>query len=762
MKHDKLKKILAALTVGIGVACSLMALTPADLTFIEPTDTIGNSRVTINSNDWLLANALGGVSGTNGVTLNGTNTWTGTNTFTTIVVTNFNWDGLDNYFDKRSNNTAAASTTQDLVTVEVDETFLVESAAPASDIAGMGQLWVSNNVPNDLYFVQDDGTVVGPLAAADGTHSEVTIVTNNSVQYLSIGASQVVTIDQVDMTADVTGEIPDANVADNITASSYLPLAGGVMAGDIDNDDIADVVNVPIIKFGEIAASDGDVATEGQLWVRSDTPNVIVFTDDAGTDTVLGSGGGGGGGGTIQDASTLGLQLVDTGLVAWTVGKEIGTNSVDLQSVRSAAAMINLGEQCSILGGADNKIIEGVLASVICGGHQNDITDATDEYEFIGGGRNNTIDESSESFIGGGLSGVIQGGGDNNVICGGSGTSINGSGSWNFCGSGSSINLDSSGNWNVIVGGNNNNITGAAQRSAIVGGDGNDIIADYCFIGGGEDNEINNSLADWSAVLGGSGNLVAADYSSICGGRLNTILGSGANTYNTIGGGISCSISASSDNCFAFGNDCDVTAGDECVVLGAEARAGHNGCFVWSDSSATAFASTGVDQFLIEADGGVGIGTNAPDTQLHVNGIITGDPVYSTAYYDGAAEDFDVDVTPATITNYTGNFSVNTSFADATGIMTIDNEGTYDVSFAISYIGNGASVQSWHLFTNGVDSVFGCQRKTANATDVGSASFRAIIPNCAASDTMTIRVEIDSGSGTITLEDGQFIATRVN
>lgn len=32
----------------------------------------------------------------------------------------------------------------------------------------------------------------------------------------------------------------------------------------------------------------------GKLWVRSDTPNVLVFTDDTGADTVLGSGGGGG------------------------------------------------------------------------------------------------------------------------------------------------------------------------------------------------------------------------------------------------------------------------------------------------------------------------------------------------------------------------------------------------------------------------------------------------------------------------------------
>ena len=36
------------------------------------------------------------------------------------------------------------------------------------------------------------------------------------------------------------------------------------------------------------------VAGRGQLWVRNDSPNVLVFTDDTGVDTVLGAGGGGG------------------------------------------------------------------------------------------------------------------------------------------------------------------------------------------------------------------------------------------------------------------------------------------------------------------------------------------------------------------------------------------------------------------------------------------------------------------------------------
>ena len=40
----------------------------------------------------------------------------------------------------------------------------------------------------------------------------------------------------VDVSSDVTGEIGDANVADNITVTNYLPLAGGTMTGRITLD----------------------------------------------------------------------------------------------------------------------------------------------------------------------------------------------------------------------------------------------------------------------------------------------------------------------------------------------------------------------------------------------------------------------------------------------------------------------------------------------------------------------------------------------
>ncbi len=54
------------------------------------------------------------------------------------------------------------------------------------------------------------------------------------------------------------------------------------------------------IFLNEQASAEPSIAAYGQLWVRNDSPNVLVFTDDTGVDTVLGSGGATPGGADTQ------------------------------------------------------------------------------------------------------------------------------------------------------------------------------------------------------------------------------------------------------------------------------------------------------------------------------------------------------------------------------------------------------------------------------------------------------------------------------
>lgn len=77
------------------------------------------------------------------------------------------------------------------------------------------------------------------------------------------------------------------------------------------------------------------------------------------------------------------------------------------------------------------------------------------------------------------------------------------------------------------------------------------------------------------------------------------------------------------------GGGANTAGADFSFAAGRRAQALHEGSFVWSDAThtddtmPTHFVSTAVNQFLINATGGVGIGTNAPANLLHVSGAGT-------------------------------------------------------------------------------------------------------------------------------------------
>jgi len=153
-----------------------------------------------------------------------------------------------------------------------------------------------------------------------------------------------------------------------------------------------------------------------------------------------------------------------------------------------------------------------------------------------------------------------------------------------------------SGETSTIAGGRDNVVSG--QSSTVGGGIGNQAAGHRATVSGGGDN-----AADfhWSTVGGGRYNYAAEMYSTIAGGDSNQIHGQ----YGAIPGG--------SEN---------QANGTYSFAAGFRAIAYNAGCFVWSDSSEDAFESTGEDQFLIRASGGVGINTNEPSSALTVAGTI--------------------------------------------------------------------------------------------------------------------------------------------
>jgi hypothetical protein len=114
------------------------------------------------------------------------------------------------------------------------------------------------------------------------------------------------------------------------------------------------------------------------------------------------------------------------------------------------------------------------------------------------------------------------------------------------------------------------------------------------FVGGGQDNEASGLFA---TISGGNANIASGGDAVVSGGASNIASG----RRSTIPGG--------------YDND---AIGNYSFAAGQQAKAYHDGCFVWADSSNADFASTAINQFLIRATEGVGIGTTYPTHQLTV------------------------------------------------------------------------------------------------------------------------------------------------
>jgi len=165
----------------------------------------------------------------------------------------------------------------------------------------------------------------------------------------------------------------------------------------------------------------------------------------------------------------------------------------------------------------------------------------------------------------------------------------------------------------------------------------------------------NTATGRFSTVAGGIGNRITNDQSTISGGGRNTVVGFGgvvsggtsnqaAGDYSTVSGGLGnrasgivSIVSGGTNNCaggdysWAGGAEANVRAGNEvddliCSFTSGDAD-GDEGTFAWADRSApnVNFVSTGPNQFLVRAAGGMAINTNTPTpgSALTVNGSMS-------------------------------------------------------------------------------------------------------------------------------------------
>jgi hypothetical protein len=422
--------------------------------------------------------------------------------------------------------------------------------------------------------------------------------------------------------------------------------------------------------------SDGDII-----------PNVIggYFTNTV-TDGVIGATIGGGGSFTVsrnrvqENFGTVsgGFGNLAGGFVS-TVGGGAENNATDdFSSIGGGYRNISSGASSTVGGGRNNTADDSRTtvgggygneatgsAATVSGGDENvasgsrssvgggDKNTAGGTYATVGGGINNTVSSSSSTIAGGkentaSASNTFVGGGEGNSAENSNATIAGG---WNNTASGEESTVGggqsnaATGNGATIGGGVNNT---ADFRSATIAGGSNNVIGElYATVGGGDTNSASGrfsvigggsgNVADQSAVVGGGVNNTSGVDAVVGGGRNNIASGNGAtiaggenNIANdlgaTVGGGAG--NRAKGNYAVVPGGSGNEARGSHSFAAGRRARAQsiHPGSFVWADFSTTddSLETTAPNQFLIRAVGGVGIGTNEPVNQLHVESEVSG------------------------------------------------------------------------------------------------------------------------------------------
>ncbi|MBT5855667.1 hypothetical protein HOH87_03420, partial [bacterium] len=188
-------------------------------------------------------------------------------------------------------------------------------------------------------------------------------------------------------------------------------------------------------------------------------------------------------------------------------------------------------------------------------------------------------------------------------------------------------NVTASGSDSVSIGNGN---TASGSSSATVGGANNVASHISAVVIGGDSN---TAAANNASVLGGEGNQANAESSVITGGKNNTTQGA----YSSVGGGEG--NTTAGQYAVVPGGSHNKADGKNSVAMGQKAEALFDGNFVFRDNtSGSAFQSTKINQFLIQAANGVGIGTANPIAELSVvgDGVFTGSLTASSFVGDGS------------------------------------------------------------------------------------------------------------------------------
>jgi hypothetical protein len=260
----------------------------------------------------------------------------------------------------------------------------------------------------------------------------------------------------------------------------------------------------------------------------------------------------------------------------------------------------------NLIGGSGaNSIAPGLYGATIGGGgvaEAPNVITGTGNYATVSGGESNTASDFNATVGGGFNNSAIK----NGATIGGGGENI---ADGNFATIGGGVINTASGEDAVVGGGLGNQASGF--MATIGGGTHNSANSAGAFVGGGNQN---NAGSPYATVGGGLHNSASGAGAFVGGGGFNgaTFAGNTASgNATTVGGGY--------DN-RASGNWATIPGGlgngavmSYTLAAGRRAQANHDGVFVWGDSTNADIHSSGKDQFIVRANGGIAFVTATVD-----------------------------------------------------------------------------------------------------------------------------------------------------
>ncbi len=233
--------------------------------------------------------------------------------------------------------------------------------------------------------------------------------------------------------------------------------------------------------------------------------------------------------------------------------------------------------------------------------------------------------------------------------------------------------------------------------STVAGGSSNRARENFSTVSGG----VGNTAGASSTVSGGSVNNASGSFGSVSGGTGNTASGQGS----TVSGGLSnC---AGGDLSWAGGSNVIVRVGNEvddaaCGPNSGDAD-GDEGTFAWADAQPASFVSTGPNQFLVRAAGGVGINTNTfPNGAEMVIQALDNSASFNLRSVSGKEANFALFDTSGTLSLTTSPSTGQSRIivgGGSGGVASLSNGGTWTNASSRSYKENFGAVNGLEVLS---------------------------------------------------------------